>query len=88
MMHEGARQLLLAGAGLFLIGALIMGRWLMHDLPAQERFDTRIRQIHGEEIRFDGMVDQVAYRDSVARSISQVGQKILASGIVAVLPAG
>ena len=24
MMHEGARQLLLAGAGLFLIGALIM----------------------------------------------------------------
>ena len=28
------------------------------------------------------MVDQVAYRDSVARSISQVGQKILASGIV------
>ena len=82
MMHEGARQLLLAGAGLFLIGALIMGRWLMHDLQAQERFDTRIRQIHGEEIRFDGMVDQVAYRDSVARSISQVGQKILASGIV------
>jgi len=83
MMHEGVRQFLLAGAALFLIGALIMGRWLMQDLQSQERYDNRIRRIHGEDTGDDnGMEHAAVYRESFARSISQVGQKILTSGIV------
>lgn len=82
MMQESARQFLLIGAAIFLLGSLIAGRWLMRDLQSQERMGARLRQIHGEEAAVDRTIETDAYRDSVARTLSNVGQKILASGIV------
>ena len=83
MMDAATRYALLTGAGLFLM-AMATAAWvLLRDVRGQERYESRIRQIHGEErVSTVRPEERVPLRETFARSISGVGQAILNCGLV------
>jgi len=82
------RYALLAGAGMFLM-AMITAAWmLMREMRGQERYGSRIRQIHGEERLSAVRLERVPFREMVSRTISGLGQTILNSGLVPVATRG
>jgi tight adherence protein C len=55
---------------------------LLRDMRGQERFDSRVRQIHGEQRAAAVKTAQFSYRDVFSRGISGIGQAILNCGLV------
>jgi tight adherence protein C len=78
------RYALLSGAGMFLM-AMITAAWmLMREMRGQERYESRIRQIHGEERLSAVRTERMGLREMMARSVSGIGATILNSGLVPV----
>lgn len=73
---------LLAGAGLFLMAMLTAAYMLLRDMRGQERYGSRVRQIHGEERISTVKVERVSFRETLSRGVSGIGQAILSSGLV------
>jgi tight adherence protein C len=81
-MDGTLRYSMLAGAGMFLM-AMVTAAWmLLRDMRGQERYFSRVRQIHGEERLSVVRVERVPFREMVSRSISGIGQTILNCGLV------
>src|SRR6202041_3455636 len=73
---------LLAGAGMFLL-AMVTAAWmLLRDMRGQERYFSRVRQIHGEERLSAVRLERVTFRETVSRTVSGIGQTILNCGLV------
>ena len=49
MMDGSLRNALLGGAALFLLALIGAAYMLLRDVRGQERYGSRVRQIHGEE---------------------------------------
>jgi tight adherence protein C len=81
-MDGGTHYALLAGAGLFLM-AMVTAAWmLLSDMRSQERYGSRVRQIHGEERATLVKDERISFRQALGRGISRIGQTILTSGLV------
>ena len=82
-MIEGlTRYALFGGAALFLSGLFLTGLLLLRDMRGQERYGSRVRQIHGEERIVAVKQDRVTVRESFSRTIAAAGQTILNCGLV------
>ena len=87
-MDTTLQYALLAGAGMFLMAMLTAAWMLQRDMRGQERYFSRVRQIHGEE-RFSVVkVERVPLREMISRTISGLGQTILNCGLVPVATKG
>jgi tight adherence protein C len=82
MIDGTLRYSLLAGAGMFMMAMGTAALMLLKDMRGQERYASRVRQIHGEERHSVVRQEQLPFREMVARSISGLGQTILTSGLV------
>ena len=82
MLDNGTRLALLAGAAMFLAMMAAAGYMLLRDMRGQERYGSRIRQIHGEERVSTLNVERPALRDTLSGLVSRVGQAILSGGLV------
>ena len=81
-MDGGTQYALLAGAGLFLL-AMVTAAWmLLSDMRSQERYGSRVRQIHGEERATLVKDERISFRQALGRGISRIGQTILTCGLV------
>jgi tight adherence protein C len=81
-MENTLRLSLLAGAGMFLM-AMVTAAWmLLRDMRGQERYFSRVRQIHGEERVSVVRVERASFREMVSRTVSRLGQTILSCGLV------
>jgi tight adherence protein C len=58
------------------------GYMLLRDMRGQERYGSRIRQIHGEERVSAINVERPALRDTLSGLVSRIGQAILNGGLV------
>ena len=81
-MDGASRYALLAGAGLFLMAMATAAHMLLRDMRGQERYESRVRQIHGEERVSTVRTERLPLRDTMARTISGLGQTILNCGLV------
>jgi tight adherence protein C len=88
MMDDATRYALLAGAGLFLMAMATAAYMLLRDMRGRERYDSRVRQIHGEERILTVRTERVPFRDTLSHTISHLGQAILNSGLVPVATKG
>ena len=82
MMDATLRYSMLALAGLLLLGMVILSFLLLRDMHAKERLGTRVRQIHGEERIIVRKSDRAPLKDTLSRTIANLGQTILNSGLV------
>jgi tight adherence protein C len=82
MMDNGTRLALLAGAAMFLAMMAAAAYMLLRDMRGQERYGSRIRQIHGEERISDVKAERPALRDTLSGLVSRIGQAILSGGLV------
>jgi len=81
-MDGTTRYALLTGAALFLL-AMIAAAWsLLRDMRGQERYGSRIRQIHGEERATLVKAEQVSFGETLSRAVAGIGQAILSGGLV------
>jgi tight adherence protein C len=81
-MDGAIRLSLLAGAGMFMM-AMVTAAWmLLRDMRGQERYLSRVRQIHGEERFSTVRLERVPFREAFSRTISGIGQTILNCGLV------
>jgi tight adherence protein C len=78
----GSTIWLLSGAGLLMMAMMAAGYMLLRDMRAQERYGSRIRQIHGEVRVNDLRPEQAQFKENFSRSISRIGQAILNCGLV------
>jgi tight adherence protein C len=76
------RYAMLAGAGLFLMAMLTAAWMLLRDMRNQERYGSRVRQIHGEERIAAIKIERLSLRETFSRGISGLGQTILNCGLV------
>ena len=74
--------MLLAGAAMFLLAMVLASYLLMRDMRGQERYGSRIRQIHGEERVTAVKAERVPLRETLSRAVSGIGQAILSGGLV------
>jgi len=81
-MDYATRYALLAGAGMFMLAMATAAWMLLRDMRGQERYGSRVRQIHGEERISTVKIERVPFREMFSRGISSVGQLILTSGLV------
>jgi tight adherence protein C len=81
-MDASTRLALLAGAAMFLGLMAAAGYMLLRDMRGQERYGSRIRQIHGEERVRAINVERPALRDTLSGLVSRIGQAILSGGLV------
>jgi tight adherence protein C len=81
-MDGATRYALLAGAGLFMMAMATAAYMLLRDMRGQERYESRVRQIHGEERAIVSRTDRLPLRDTISRTISGLGQTILNCGLV------
>ena len=81
-MDASTRLALLAGAAMFLGLMAAAGYMLLRDMRGQERYGSRIRQIHGEARVSTLNVERPALRDTLSGLVSRVGQAILSGGLV------
>jgi tight adherence protein C len=81
-MEATTRYALLAGAGLFLVAMITGAYMLLRDMRGQERYGSRVRQIHGEERLSAVRVERVPFRETLSRAVSGIGQGILSCGLV------
>jgi tight adherence protein C len=82
MIDDATRYALLIGAGLFMM-AMAMAAWmLLRDMRGQERYNSRIRQIHGEARVSALRAERVSFRETLSQAISRLGQGILNCGLV------
>jgi len=81
-MDGSTRLALLAGAAMFLGLMAAAGYMLLRDMRGQERYGSRIRQIHGEERVKTLNVERPALRDTLSGVVSRIGQAILSGGLV------
>src|ERR1700690_12603 len=81
-MDASTRLALLAGAAMFLGLMAAAGYMLLRDMRGQERYGSRIRQIHREERVRTINVERPALRDTLSGLVSRVGQAILSGGLV------
>jgi tight adherence protein C len=82
MSETGTHYALLAGAGFFMLAMMGAAWLLLRDMRGQERYGARVRQLHGEARVAMVNQERVSLRDSLGRSISNIGQTILNSGLV------
>jgi tight adherence protein C len=82
------RYAVLTGAGLFLLAMALAAWMLLRDMRGQERYGSRVRQIHGEERVSSVKSEKLPLRETLGRGISGIGQAILTSGIVPVATKG
>ena len=83
MIEGPLAYLLLVVGSLMLMGMLTAAVLLLRDMRGQERLGARIRQIHGEARSSTvNVVNKDAFRQSLARAISSIGQSILGCGLV------
>jgi tight adherence protein C len=81
-MDASTRLALLAGAAIFLAMMAAAGYLLLRDMRGQERYGSRLRQIHGEERVNDLRTERPALRDTLTGLVSRMGQAILSGGLV------
>jgi tight adherence protein C len=81
-MDSSTRLALLAGAAIFLAMMAAAGYLLLRDMRGQERYGSRLRQIHGEERVNDLRTERPALRDTLSGLVSRMGQAILNGGLV------
>jgi tight adherence protein C len=81
-MDGATRYAMLAGAGLFLMAMATAAYMLLRDMRGQERYESRVRQIHGEERVTAVRTERLPLRDTISRTISGLGQTILNCGLV------
>jgi len=55
---------------------------LLRDMRGQERYESRVRQIHGEARVSAVRMERLPLRDTISRTISGLGQTILNCGLV------
>jgi len=82
MMDSSTRLALLAGAAMFLAMMAAAAYMLLRDMRGQERYGSRIRQIHGEERISTLNSERPALRDTLSGLVSRIGQAILSGGLV------
>ena len=73
---------LLSGAGLFMLAMATAAYMLLRDMRGQERYVSRVRQIHGEARVSSARTERASLRESLSRAVSGIGQTILSSGLV------
>jgi tight adherence protein C len=76
------RYSLLSGGGMFLMAMVTAAFMLLKDMRGQERYFSRVRQIHGEQRLTTVRVERLPLREMIGRSISGLGQTILNCGLV------
>jgi tight adherence protein C len=81
-MDSSTRLALLAGAAMFLAMMASAAYMLLRDMRGQERYGSRIRQIHGEERVNKLNAERPALRDTLSGLVSRMGQAILSGGLV------
>jgi tight adherence protein C len=81
-MDGATRYAMLAGAGLFLMAMATAAYMLLRDMRGQERYESRVRQIHGEARVSAVRMERLPLRDTISRTISGLGQTILNCGLV------
>jgi tight adherence protein C len=81
-MDASTRLALLAGAAMFLGLMAVAGYMLLRDMRGQERYGSRLRQIHGEERVRSINTERPALRDTLSSIVSRIGQAILNGGLV------
>lgn len=81
-MDSSTRLALLAGAAIFLAMMAAAAYLLLRDMRGQERYGSRIRQIHGEERINILNAERPALRDTLSGLISRMGHAILSGGLV------
>jgi tight adherence protein C len=81
-MDASTRLALLAGAAIFLAMMASAAYMLLRDMRGQERYGSRLRQIHGEERVSTIRTERPALRDTLSGIISRIGQAILSGGLV------
>jgi tight adherence protein C len=79
---EPTHYALLAGAALFMMAMAAAASMLLRDMRGQERYGSRIRQIHGEERISSVRPERASLRETLSRGVSGIGQAILSSGLV------
>jgi tight adherence protein C len=82
MMDSSTRLALLAGAAMFLAMMAAAAYMLLRDMHGQERYGSRIRQIHGEARVNAINTERPALRDTFSNLVSRMGQAILSGGLV------
>ncbi len=82
MNDTASRYILLAGAGIFLMGMMTAALLMLRGMRGHERYVTRLRQIHGEQRASQVKTEKASFRESFFRNISGIGQTILNSGLV------
>lgn len=81
-MDSSTRLALLAGAAMFLAMMAAAAYMLLRDMRGQERYGSRIRQIHGEARVNALSTERPALRDTLSNLVSRMGQAILSGGLV------
>jgi len=79
---EGTHYALLGGAGMFLLAMITAAHMLLRDMRGQERYGSRVRQIHGEERVATVNRERAPLRETLSRAVSGIGQAILTCGLV------
>jgi tight adherence protein C len=83
MMEDATlRYALLSGAALCLLAMILAAYTLLRGMRGQERYGSRVRQIHGEERVTLVKPDRVPLREALSRGVSGLGQAILSCGLV------
>ena len=81
-MDSSTRLALLAGAAMFLAMMAAAAYMLLRDMRGQERYGSRIRQIHGEARVNAISMERPALRDTLSNLVSRMGHAILSGGLV------
>ena len=76
------RYLLFLGASVMLMGLMSAAWMLLRDMQSQERYNTRLRQVHGEARASLVQAEKVSFYETFSHTLSNIGQTILNSGIV------
>ena len=82
-MNSGATlYALMTGASLFLMAMMTAAYMMLREYKIQDRLNTRLRQIHGEERAAYTRASDLSAGDKISRTFLDIGKAILISGIV------